>query len=92
MPISPKLYAELIAKHEAAHRSAGRDTLLDLLKTAGHLAFWVACGLVLIGSALHTTDHGVGQILWLAGHTVWISGVLFSLLAAYRRGEHRGDW
>lgn len=92
MPMSPRLYAELIAKHEAAHRSAQRDTSWDLLKTCGHLAFWVACGLGLLGMALHTHDPGWGRIYWLAGHTVWIAGVLFSLLAAYRRGEKRGDW
>jgi hypothetical protein len=92
MPISPKLYAELIQKHEAAHRAARHDTLRDLLKTCGHIAFWTACGLVLLGLALHTHDAAYGRIFWLAGHTVWIPGVLFSLLAAYRRGEKRGDW
>jgi hypothetical protein len=92
MPIPPQVYAELIAAHEAAHRSAQRDTFRDLLKTCGHLAFWVACGLCFIGLALHTTDASWGRILWLTGHTVWIAGVLFSLLAAYRRGEARGDW
>ncbi len=92
MPIPPELYSELIERHEAAHRSASHDTARDLLKTCGHLAFWVACGLLLLGMALHTTDAGLGHILWLAGHAVWIPGVLFSLLAAYRRGEKRGDW
>jgi hypothetical protein len=31
-------------------------------------------------------------VLWWTGLGVWIPGVLFSLLAAYRRGEKRGDW
>ena len=92
MPIPRKAYDELIAKHELAHRAAKGDTFRDLLKTSGHLAFWVACGLAFIGMALHTSDPGWGRIMWLAGHTVWIAGVLFSLLAAYRRGEKRGDW
>ncbi len=90
--MNPKLYQELIEKHEASHRAARSDTFRDLLMTCGHLVFWVVCGLVLLGMALHTTDPSWGGILWKAGHTVWIAGVLFSLLAAYRRGEARGDW
>lgn len=90
--MEPKLYQELIEKHEAAHRAAQSDTVRDLLMTCGHLAFWVACGLVFLGFALHSTDQGWASIFWKAGHTVWIAGVLFSLLAAYRRGEQRGDW
>ena len=90
--MSPKLYAELIAKHEVAHRAAQHDTFWDLLKTCGHLAFWVACGLGLLGMALHTRDVAWGGIYWLAGHTVWIAVVLLSLLAAYSRGEKGGDW
>ena len=92
MPIEPKLYRELIAKHEAAHKEAKSDTLRDLLMTCGHLAFWVLCGLALLGMALHSTDPSWAGIFWKAGHLVWIAGVLFSLLAAYRRGEKRGDW
>ena len=92
MPIPRKKYEELIASHELAHRDARNDTFWDLLKTGGHLAFWVACGLAFLGLALHTTDASWGRIFWIGGHLVWISGVLFSLLAAYRRGEQRGDW
>ncbi|MEO8337331.1 MAG: hypothetical protein ABI664_20300 [bacterium] len=92
MPIEPKLYRELIEQHEQAHRAAKSDTLRDLLLTCGHLLFWVVLGLVFLGMALHTTDRSWGNIFWKAGHTVWITGVLFSLLAAYRRGEKRGDW
>jgi len=92
MPMSPEVYEELIEKHEKAHRAAKSDTFRDLLMTCGHLAFWVLCGLAFLGMALHTTDPSWGSIFWKAGHTVWIAGVLFSLLAAYRRGEKRGDW
>jgi hypothetical protein len=42
--------------------------------------------------ALHTDNPDVGRVLWLGGQGVWLGGVLFSLLAAYRRGEQRGDW
>jgi hypothetical protein len=32
------------------------------------------------------------MMFWWAGHAVWIGGVAGALLAAYRRGERRGDW
>jgi hypothetical protein len=89
----PRRYRdELVAKHESAHRLAQRETTRDLFRTCGHLSFWVCCGWVFIGLSAHTTDTVIGWVLYWAGFTVWIPGVLFSLLAAYRRGEKRGDW
>jgi hypothetical protein len=92
MPMPKRYRDELVESHERAHREARSETFRDLLRTAGHLAFWVACGLLCIGLALHSSDKGVGMIFWWGGHAVWLGGVSFSLLAAYRRGEHRGDW
>ena len=92
MPLPQRYRDQLVANAAAAHKEATSETRRDLLRTVGHLAFWVACGLALIGMAWHTTDQQAGRILWYAGCTVWISGVSFSLLACYRRGERRGDW
>ena len=92
VPISPERYEKLIAQGAIAHRAARRDTLRDLLRAIGHIAFWVVCGLVLFAWAFHVTDRSIGMILWWAAHAVWIAGVAFSVLAAYRRGEKRGDW
>jgi fatty acid desaturase len=92
MPMPPKYRDELVAKHEAAHRDARKETTRDLLKTCGHMLFWVACGWAFIGLSAHTTNEVVGWVLFWGGLCVWIPGVLFSLLAAYRRGEKRGDW
>lgn len=92
MPISPERYEKLIAQSEIARRAARRDTLRDLLRAMGHIAFWVVCGLVLFAWAFHVTDRATGMIFWWAAHAVWIAGVAFSVLAAYRRGEKRGDW
>ena len=92
MPMPSKYRDELIAKNERAHLAAQSDTWRDLVRTAGHLAFWVACGLGLIALALHSSNLALGKIFWWAGHAVWLSGVSFSLLAAYRRGVLRGDW
>lgn len=85
-------YEEQIVRNEAAHRAALADARRDLLRTMGHLAFWVLCGLALFAWAFHVTDHTVGMIFWWAAHVVWVAGVSFTLLAAYRRGEKRGDW
>lgn len=85
-------YDELIARHEQAHREALRATRRDLVRSCATLVFWVACGWVLIGFSARTTDVGLGWVLYWAGVCVWIPGVLFSLLGAYRRGEERGDW
>ncbi len=82
----------MIARHEQAHREAQRDSLRAFVRICAEIVFWVASGWVLIGFALHTTDVGRGWVLYWAGLCIWIPGVLFALLSAYRRGEERGDW
>lgn len=85
-------YEALIEQREAEHRRAGRDTFRDLAKTSVQMVCWLLAGWTFIAFSVHTTNMIVGKILWWTGLAVWIPGVLFSLLAAYRRGEKRGDW
>ena len=92
MPMPKEYRDRLLAEHETAEEGARRETRRDILRTAGHLAFWVLFGMALFGFAFHTSDHAVGMIFWWAAHAVWIGGVAGALLAAYRRGEKRGDW
>lgn len=92
MPIPRRNYDELVARHEAAYREAQRATLRDLARSCATMVFWVGAGCALIGLGMHTTDVGLGWVLYWAGLCVWIPGVIFSLLGAYRRGEQRGDW
>ena len=92
MPMPQRYRDELVASHERAYREARSETFRDLLRTAGHLGIWVCSGLSLLGLALHSSVHMTGMVFWWAGHAVWLGGVSFSLLAAYRRGEKRGDW
>ncbi len=92
MPLPDEYRDQLIASHTDAEMHARHETRRDLLRTAGHLAFWVLCGLTLFGFAFHTRDHTIGMMFWWAAHAVWIAGVSGALLAAYRRGEKRGDW
>jgi hypothetical protein len=81
---------EIIARDALLERQARRDDWMDRLRVVGQLALSVCAGLALMGMALHTTDVGLGRILWLAGQTAWLGGCLFTLLAAYRRAERRG--
>ena len=92
VPTPRKGYREMIERSEGEHRAAQGETVGDLVKTCGHMVFWVLAGWTLIGFSAHGTDATLGWILYWLGFAVWIPGVLFSLLAAYRRGEKRGDW
>ena len=92
MPVPQEYRDTLVAKHERNERDARRDTRREMLRAMGMIAFWVACGLALIGMALHVTDRDIGMAFWWAGHVVWIGGVTSALVSAYRRGEARGDW
>jgi hypothetical protein len=92
MPMPRKYIDEQIENRSRSERDARRETARDMLRSMGHIVFWVLCGLAFLGLALHTDDHAVGMMFWWAGHAVWIGGVAGALLAAYRRGERRGDW
>lgn len=83
---------EQVERHPRAERAARRVLWRDLARTSLHLLAWAGAGLALIGWSWHTGDSEVGRVLWLAGQTVWLCGVLWSVLAAYRRGRTRGDW
>ncbi|MBA3671382.1 MAG: hypothetical protein H0W68_05100 [Gemmatimonadaceae bacterium] len=92
MPMPQRYRDELMKNRADEHRAALSDTSRDLLKTCAHMVFWVLAGWVFIGFAVHTTQAALGRVLYLTGFLVWVPGVLFSILAAYRRGEKRGDW
>lgn len=83
---------EQVARHLVDERDARRDLRRDLRRTVLQIFVWVGAGYLLMGAALHASNRDVARIAWLAGQTVWLSGVLWTLLAAYRRGARRGDW
>lgn len=92
MPMPQEYRDALIDKHEKAEQAARRDTRREMLRVVAEIAFWVACGLALIGLALHVGDRDVGMVFWWGGHAVWIGGVASAIHRAYCRGEARGDW
>lgn len=84
---------EAIAARARAERELARgDLRRDLVSTVLQCFFWVALGLFLIAWAFHTTSETWGRIAFLAGIAIGNGGWIFTMLAAYRRGEKRGDW
>jgi fatty acid desaturase len=92
MPTAADERKARVERYARSEREARRDTRREMLRALAVIAFWTFCGLALIGMALHVSDATTGRALWLGGHIVWIAGVAATLLAAYRRGEQRGDW
>jgi hypothetical protein len=64
----------------------------DLLATAGACIGFVAIGALCVMWSFHTNEYALGRAAFFAGIGIANGGVIFTLLAAYRRGERRGDW
>lgn len=92
MPMPQESREARVERFARSEREARRDTRREMLRTMAFIGAWTACGLALIGMALHVSDATTGRAFWLGGHIVWIAGVASALLSAYRRGEQRGDW
>ncbi|MEO7455422.1 MAG: hypothetical protein ABIY52_04120 [Gemmatimonadaceae bacterium] len=89
----PRADLKGVAERNAiANREADRDTRRDFVFTCLRMIGFVAIGYVFVGISAHVTDVALGWIYFWAGVTIWIPGVLFTLLGFYRRGEMRGDW
>ena len=83
---------EMARKRAEEKVEADRVTRRDMLLTALQCLFWCAAGVFLLGWSVHTTDRTLGTGAFWAGLGVGNAGIIFTLLAAYRRGEKRGDW
>ena len=83
---------ERAAQLLAAESAAGRDRWRDHARTAASCVGWLVLGLFLVAWAVHTTNQRwAGSAFW-GGLVIGNSGLLMTLVAAYRRGEKRGDW
>ncbi|MFL5575310.1 MAG: hypothetical protein ACJ79S_05010 [Gemmatimonadaceae bacterium] len=92
MPLPIELLHEMSRRRAEEAVEARRATRRDLAWTALQCVAWVALGLFLIGWSMHTTDPTLGRAAFAAGIGAGNGGWLFTVLAAYRRGEKRGDW
>lgn len=92
---SPRLRAELeriAAERLEAERQIERTYKWELARVCLECLGSSAAGAVSMGFAMHTTDHGIGEIFWWGGMIVGYAGITLLLITAYHRGEERGDW
>ena len=92
MPLPNALLEEMEERRREEVAAADRDKWRDLLRTALLCVLWCGLGLFCLAWALHTTDAAYGRIAFWAGIAIGNGGWIFTVLAAYRRGEKRGDW
>ena len=92
MPLPEKYRRQLIETHARAERDSRWDPWLSLARAIGEIALWTVLGASLIFLAFRAFDVELGRAYWLLGCSVWIGGVSFAVLSAYKRGEDRGDW
>lgn len=71
---------------------ARRATFWDHVLTALACVGWAAAGIFLLMWSAHTTSIAYGRIAFFAGLAVGNGGISYTLIAAYARGERRGDW
>jgi hypothetical protein len=83
---------EMIAKRAAEAVAAHRDKVRDLTRSALACLGWSLLGVACILWSAHTTNYTLGKAAFYGGIGIGAGGILFTLLAAYRRGEKRGDW
>ena len=87
-----RLREEMAARRREEAVQARRDLVRDLALTALQCLGWSALGIALILWSAHTTSATHGWIAFWSGVGTGNAGIVFTLLAAYRRGEQRGDW
>jgi hypothetical protein len=92
MPLPQSLREEMSARRAQENERAGRDKARALIWTAVRCVAWSAAGLFCLMWSAHTTDVKLGWIAFWGGLLIGNGGVLWTLIRAYLRGEHRGDW
>jgi hypothetical protein len=92
MPLARELLDEMARKRAAEAVQADRDRRRDLALSGLTCLAWSAAGILCILWSAHTTSLVYGRIAFFGGVGMGNGGILYTLLAAYRRGERRGDW
>ena len=91
MSIRQQLLEEIGRQREAAERETRRSVRWALVRCGALCVGWTLVGLYLLGWSVHTTDEHYGRIAFYSGVIVGNAGILYTLLATYRRLEKRGD-
>ena len=92
MPLPEEILQYMARRYESNAVLAERDKLWDFGRTALFCLLWSAIGIMCILWSAHTTSVVYGRIAFFGGLGIGNAGIIFTLLAAYRRGEKRGDW
>lgn len=85
-------YDRIGAEREQASREATRAYRWELFRACMEVLGWTVAGLVIAAFGFHVTDYETGMIFLYSGMLVNWSGAFWSIFAAYRRGQKRGDW
>lgn len=92
MSPSRAVLEQLAERNATASSEADGDRRRDFLRSSVACIAWSAVGLCCIAWSMHTTDAALGRAAFYGGLGVGNGGIIFTILAAYRRGERRGDW
>jgi hypothetical protein len=91
VPLPEQYREQLKRSYGNAERRARRDSILAYLRYLLEVVIVTTIGLVIIGMAFATFDLQLGRVYWFGGMVVWLLGLIFVSLRAYRRAEDRGD-
>ena len=91
MSLRQQLLEEVGRQREAAELQTRRAVRRALVRCGALCVGWMLLGLYLLGWAVHTTDEHYGRIAFYSCVIVGNAGILYTLLATYRRLEERGD-
>ena len=91
MSLRQQLLQEIGRQREAAELEANRAVRWTLVRCGAMCFAWMLVGLYLLGWSAHTGDEQYGRIAFYSGVIVGNAGILYTLLATYRRLEKRGD-
>ncbi len=92
MPLPKRLLEEQVRRHDGEHSAAEGDRRRDALLTALVCMAWAGLGIFLLMLSVRMDASTLARVSYFGGVAIGNGGIIFTLLAAYRRGEKRGDW
>ena len=87
-----EMMEEALSSRLASDRAAAREARRYAVGVALRCAAWSLAGIACILWSAHTTSMTYGRIAFYFGVMIGNAGVLWTLTAAYVRGERRGYW
>jgi hypothetical protein len=85
-------YERIGREREAAGREVERMYRWELARVCGEMLGWMALGMFVAMWAFRVNNYQLGMAFLYLGMLVNAVGMFWSFLAAYNRGQARGDW